>query len=113
MRIQQPSSAVRSLTGLQIPNEGNGETGWACSAIVASDPARTTDAEHVRHFVSHFMLLSPSPPLSARCLFQQRMPVRQLVRIPGREPMANGLLADLVFRHWRNDFVVYEQAIDV
>src|ERR1039458_1180368 len=50
---------------------------------------------------------------AARCLFQQRMSVRQLMRIPGREPMPNRLLADLVFRHRRDDLVVHEQAIDV
>src|ERR1019366_4860909 len=32
---------------------------------------------------------------AARCLFQQRMSVRQLMRIPDREPMPNRLLADL------------------
>jgi hypothetical protein len=43
-----------------------------------------------------------------RYLFQQRMSVRQLVRIPGREPMSNRLLSDLVFGHRRNDLVVHE-----
>ena len=33
--------------------------------------------------------------------------------VPGRESVSNGLLADLVFRHGRNDFVVNEQSIDV
>jgi len=32
-------------------------------------------------------------------LIQQRVSLRELTRIPGREPMANGLLADLVLRH--------------
>ena len=40
-------------------------------------------------------------------LSQQRMPLRQLVRIPGCKPMPNSLLADLVFRHRRNHLVVH------
>jgi hypothetical protein len=49
----------------------------------------------------------------AIALFQQRVSLGQLVRIPGREPMPDGLLADLLFRHWRDDFVVHQQAIYV
>src|SRR5271165_5838162 len=50
---------------------------------------------------------------SAGCLFQQRMPLGQLVRVPRREAVADGLLGNLLFRHRRNDLVVHEQAIDV
>jgi hypothetical protein len=39
------------------------------------------------------------------------MPLGQLMRIPSREPMSNRLVGDLVFRHWRYDLIVYEQAI--
>src|ERR1700686_316468 len=46
-------------------------------------------------------------------LCQQRMVVWQLMRVPGREPMPNALLADLVLRHRRNEFVVHQQSIDV
>src|SRR5690242_8586108 len=45
-------------------------------------------------------------------LFQQRMSIWQLTRVPSRQPMPNRLRADLRFRHWRNDLVVDEQAID-
>ena len=31
------------------------------------------------------------------------MPVRQLMRIPSRQPMSNRLLSDLIFRHGRNN----------
>jgi len=41
-------------------------------------------------------------------LLQQRMPLGQLMRIPGREPVPNRLFADLVFRHRRNDLVVHQ-----
>jgi hypothetical protein len=40
-------------------------------------------------------------------LIQQGMTLRQLMRIPSREPMSDRLVADLLFRHWRNDLVVY------
>jgi tetratricopeptide (TPR) repeat protein len=50
---------------------------------------------------------------TAADLFQQRMTVRQLVCIPGRETMPDRFFANLVFRHWRNDFVMHEQAVDV
>jgi hypothetical protein len=40
------------------------------------------------------------------------MPLGQLVRIPGRQPMPNRLLADLIFRHRRDELVVHQQAID-
>jgi hypothetical protein len=43
----------------------------------------------------------------ARGLFQQRMSLRQLVRVPDREATPNRLLADLVFGHWGNDLVVH------
>ncbi len=48
-----------------------------------------------------------------RWLFLERMSLGQLMRMPGREPVSNGLLAHLIFRHRRNDLVVYEQAVDV
>jgi hypothetical protein len=35
------------------------------------------------------------------------------MRIPGRQPMSNRLVSDLLFGHGRNDLVVYQQAIDV
>jgi hypothetical protein len=35
------------------------------------------------------------------------------MRIPSREPMSNRLVADLVFRHWHDYLIVYEQAIYV
>ncbi len=41
-------------------------------------------------------------------LFQQRMPLGQLMLIPGREPMPNRLFADLVLRHRRDDLVVHQ-----
>src|SRR5271165_5077575 len=46
-------------------------------------------------------------------LFLERMSLRQLMRMPRREPMSNSLLAHLIFRHWRNELVVNEEAIDV
>lgn len=39
------------------------------------------------------------------------MPVRQLMCIPSREPMSNGLVRDLVFRHRCDDPIVYKQPI--
>jgi pimeloyl-ACP methyl ester carboxylesterase len=41
----------------------------------------------------------PDAPSRRARLFQQRMPLRQLMRIPAREPMPNGLFTDLVFWH--------------
>ena len=46
-------------------------------------------------------------------LTEQWVPLRQLVRVPGRQPVPDGLLADLVLRHRREDLVVDQQAIDV
>jgi hypothetical protein len=40
------------------------------------------------------------------------MPLGQLVRIPSRKPVPNRLLADLIFRHRRDELVVHQQAID-
>jgi hypothetical protein len=38
---------------------------------------------------------------------------RQTVCVPGRKPMADRFLADLVFRHRRDELVVHKQPIDV
>src|SRR5580693_711690 len=47
------------------------------------------------------------------CLLQQWMAGRQLMCVPGCEPMPDRLAAHLVFRHGRNDLVVHQQAINV
>ena len=54
-------------------------------------------------------LNAASPPI----LFRQRMSLRQLVRIPCREPVPNRLFADLILRHRCNHLVVNQQAIHV
>jgi hypothetical protein len=40
------------------------------------------------------------------------MSLGQLMRMPGRQPVPDRLLADLIFRHRRDELVVHEQAID-
>src|SRR5690242_14751589 len=46
-------------------------------------------------------------------LLQEWVTGRQLMRVPGRETMSNGLLADLFFGHGRNELVVHEQSVDI
>ena len=46
-------------------------------------------------------------------LFRQRMSLGQLVRVPGREPMPNRLVGDLILRHGCDDLVVHEQSVHV
>src|SRR5260221_13427711 len=54
-------------------------------------------------------------PFSGARLYslRKRMPLGQLMHIPRRQPMPNRLLADLFFRHRRDDLVVDQQAIHV
>ncbi len=84
-----------------------------------SRPARS-DGHHVRGKdplrqevllegpLSRFAEVKVKDSKDQPALVQQGVPLGQLMRIPGREPMPDRLLADLVFRHRRNDLVVHQ-----
>src|SRR3982074_10787 len=55
MTIQHPTSAVRSLTGLQMPNESPFAVDWPDSEVVVSNATKTTDANCLQDVVSRFM----------------------------------------------------------
>src|SRR4051812_25516261 len=55
----------------------------------------------------------PKGPRTDRGLAQQRVVLGQLMRVPGGEPVADGLLGDLVFGHRLDLLVVHQQPVHV
>jgi hypothetical protein len=54
--IQHPTSVVRSLTGLQTPNDGNCAFDWADSELATKKQVKTTDTIGAKRLVRHFIM---------------------------------------------------------
>ena len=89
--------------------EPDSAAGKPCRAVVSSPwaahglPLRLSAVAPARRSISR----------SRRRLFGQRIALRQLMRVPGRQPMTNRLFAHLFLRHRGDHFVVNEQPIDI
>src|SRR5487761_388708 len=54
--IQHPTSVVRSLIGLQTPNESDCAFDCACTELVANVQVKTADVNSRQHLVVNFMI---------------------------------------------------------